>query len=155
MKVMTSSPSKWHNRTEWPIGWWPRGPYPGLMVSDGTLIQASSLMWDSAYCEVSRTSMTMRLVSFSLSRLYSCVGVILLSATGAGSAGKSSINKTHNPGMLKCGLNSESLVIHLTCSFKHYFFFSVHNIKLFKVLCITERSYHANTVKKNLSMNRI
>lgn len=47
------------------------------------------------------------------------------------------------------GINSESLVIHL-CSFKHYFFFSVHNIKLFKVLCITERSYHANTVKKTL-----
>lgn len=47
------------------------------------------------------------------------------------------------------GINSESLVIHL-CSFKHYFFFSVHNIKLFKVLCIAERSYHANTVKKKL-----
>lgn len=50
------------------------------------------------------------------------------------------------------GINSESLVIHL-CSFKHYFFFSVHKIKLIKVLCITERSYHANTVKKNLSMH--
>lgn len=52
------------------------------------------------------------------------------------------------------GINSESLVIHL-CSFKHYFFFSVHNIKLFKVLCITERSYHANTVKKNLEYKEL
>lgn len=53
------------------------------------------------------------------------------------------------------GINFEFLVIYLTCLFKYYFFFLVYNIKLFKVLCIIERFYYVNIVKKILSMNRI
>lgn len=49
------------------------------------------------------------------------------------------------------GINFEFLVIYL-CLFKYYFFFLVYNIKLFKVLCIIERFYYVNIVKKNLSM---
>lgn len=45
------------------------------------------------------------------------------------------------------GINFEFLVIYL-CLFKYYFFFLVYNIKLFKVLCIIERFYYVNIVKK-------